>query len=160
MNDLRRLRGRLGDYAIGALSALAAAAFYAGTVPSLIAAAVLILAALAVFAAQAIWAVQVNQIFREEIGGPGLNKGLGPKDFAMDLRVDPAALLYDLTVGFHDGDDPSVYRGLTQGELANKLAEHDVELPANAIRGRHTRAEDGLQLTWQPSTTDTTGETR
>ena len=94
---------------------------------------------------------QATQTYRE---------GLGPKDFAMDLRVDPADLLYDLTVGFHSWDAPTRYSGLTASELANKLAEHNVARPANAIRGRYTRASDGLQVTWQPSTTDTTGDDR
>jgi hypothetical protein len=78
-----RIRGRLGDYAIGALSGLAAAAFYIGTVPALIAAAVLILAALAVFAIQAVWAVQINRIFREEV-----DEHRERDEFAMERRVE------------------------------------------------------------------------
>lgn len=93
------LRARLLDYITGALSGLALAAFYIGTVPALIAAAAFILAAAVVFAVQAVRAVHINQIFREEIGGPSPHKGLGPKDFAMDLRVYPTTRTDDTEPG-------------------------------------------------------------
>lgn len=95
MNNLHRRRTRLIDHAIGVLAGMAIVAFFIGTVPALIAAAVLVLFAAVLFAVQAIRAVQLNQISVEEVGGPGPNKGLGPKDLAMDLRVH---------------GDPTVYR--------------------------------------------------
>jgi hypothetical protein len=80
--------------------------------------------------------------------------------------TEPAAQTYDLTTGFLTVGDPeatsaseTIRRGLTEDELAAALAEHGITRPAGAIRGRHT-LRGGLQLTWTPSTTDTTGETR
>lgn len=69
----------------------------AATVGLLIGGALVVVIALAGLAARA-WHRgnhQADQIFGEEIGGPGPNKGLGPKDLAMDLRVH---------------GDPTVYR--------------------------------------------------
>jgi hypothetical protein len=62
------MRHRLLDYVIGALSGLALAAFYIGTVPALIAAAVLILAVVVLVVVRAVRAVQINRIFRDELG--------------------------------------------------------------------------------------------
>lgn len=67
---------------------------------------------------------------------------------------------YDLTVGWHDStDEPTVYRGLTRTQLINRLAEHGITPKAIDVGGRHT-FRGGKQLTWQPSTIDTTGEAR
>lgn len=104
---------------------------------------------------------KTDQTYSQELGRDPDHKGLGPKEFAMDVRVEPADLLYDLTVGFNGSTaDPAIHRGLTIVDLRLKLAEHAITLPDNAIRGRHSRNTDGLQLTWQPSTTDTTGDPR
>lgn len=75
---------------------------------------------------------------------------------------------YDLTVGWLTVGDPeatsasgTVHRSLTAFELDARLAEHGINRRADAIRGRHTLSRPaGLQVTWTPSTTDTTGETR
>jgi hypothetical protein len=40
-----------------------------------------------------------NQIFDEEIGGRSPNNGLGPKDFAMDLRIQPVTRIDDTDTG-------------------------------------------------------------
>lgn len=142
MNDPRRLRGRLGDYAIGTLIGLAAAtAFYIGTIPALIAATVLILAAAAIFAAQMVWAVQINRIFREEVD-------------AHRIEYQPPNA-YDLNTGTNPTE-----HNLTADALEDRLLALGVPGYIAAAQEGEYDTDTGLALTWQPSATDTTGETR
>lgn len=96
---------------------------------------------------------QAAQIFDDELDDPDpFNERLRPV-----FRDDH---LYDLTVNRRDSEsEPEVYRGITRAELLHHLAQHDITVEDSDIRGRHTFT-GGLQLAWDPSTTDTTGETR
>jgi hypothetical protein len=95
---------------------------------------------------------KVNQI---------LDEADGPDPFAMKLRVEPRDdCTYDLTIGFHWATGGQILRNLTRTQLLAKLAEHAVPADIATAEIGKTTQHGGLQLSWRPSTTDTTGETR
>lgn len=81
---------------------------------------------------------------------------VNPADFAMDLipnNHEPTA--YDLTVGTNEP-----IRGLTPDENEARLVELGVPPYIAVAEAGEYVGNDGIEITWTPSTTDTTGETR
>lgn len=91
-------------------------------------------------------------------------KSNDPDPFAEQLRDEPT---YDLTHGAYNPDTPhtdrdghAFYSGLDTFELTARL--HNLGVPphiAAAEAGEYVDS-DGKQITWHPTATDTTGETR
>lgn len=84
-----------------------------------------------------------------------------PAEFAEDLIPrNHAPATYNVTVGVYGVDHPETLRGLTRSQLLATLAQHGITPDNDAISGRHTLSEGAKHITWGPSTTDITGETR
>lgn len=77
-----------------------------------------------------------------------------PADFAMDLvptYQPPTA--YDLTVGTNEP-----VRGLTPDETETRLVQLGVPPYIAVAEAGEYVGDDGIEITWTPSTTDTTGD--
>lgn len=104
---------------------------------------------------------KAEQIYREELDSD-------PDPFAAQLHVEYRdTQTYDLTIGLLTPGDPkatedsqSILRHLTRDDLITVIAQHGGHRwQALTPTGRLT-LRGGAQLTWQPSTTDTTGDDR